>query len=97
MTSFAMREVNFFMMMQTELQFQPVEIQHRAVLLPYLVKNSQTCDRTFTNLFCWQHYYHTQWAEANGWLIIRAHINGERKAAYIALSIDRASAAARQG
>lgn len=88
MTSFAMKEVNFFMIMQTELQFQPVEIQHRAILLPYLRKKSQTCDRTFTNLFCWQRYYRTQWVETDGWLVVRAHINGERKAAYIAISQD---------
>ena len=72
--------------MLTELQFKPVEIQHRAILQSYLRNNSQTCDRTFTNLFCWQHHYRTQWAEVNGWLVVRAHINGERKAAYIAIS-----------
>lgn len=72
--------------MNQSILFQPFEIQHRPILLPYLRKQSQTCDRTFTNLFCWQHHYRTQWAEVNGWLIVRAHINGERKAAYIALS-----------
>jgi len=51
-----------------------------------LTKNSQTCDRAFVNTFCWQHLYHTQWAEANGFLIIRAFINGERRAAYIIVS-----------
>ena len=39
-------------------------------------------------MFCWQHYFHTSWAEANGWLVIRAYINGERRAAYILLSQD---------
>lgn len=72
--------------MRSILQFQPVGIQHRDILLPYLRKNSLTCDRTFTNLFCWQNHYRTQWAEVNGWLVVRAHINGERKAAYIAIS-----------
>jgi len=79
-------EVNFFLFMTDRLVFQPVDIRHRLILLPYLRRNSQTCDRTFTNLFCWQHHYRTQWAEANGWLVVRAHINGERKAAYIALT-----------
>ena len=68
------------------LTFQPVEIEHRDLILPYLMKRSQTCDRTFTNQFCWRNYYHTNWAETNGWLVVRAHINGERKAAYIPLS-----------
>ena len=72
--------------MNQSILFQPFEIQDRPILLPYLRKKSQTCDRTFTNLFCWQHHYRTQWAEVDGWLIVRAHINGERKAAYIALS-----------
>lgn len=68
------------------LHFQPIEIQHRALFTPYLVKRSRTCDRTFTNLFCWQHYFRTAWAESEGWLVVRAFINGERRAAYILLS-----------
>lgn len=86
MTSFPVKEVYFFLFMTNLLVFQPVEIQHRPILLPYMRKQSQTCDRTFTNQFCWQHHYRTQWAEANGWLVVRAHINGERKVAYILLS-----------
>lgn len=72
--------------MTKHLVFQPFDVQHRLIMLPYLRKHSQTCDRTFTNQFCWQHYYHTQWAEANGWIVVRAHINGERKAGYIPFS-----------
>ena len=72
--------------MQTRLSFRPVEIQHRELFQPYLTRNSRTCDRTFANLFCWQHYYRTQWTEAGGFLIVRAHINGERRAAYILAS-----------
>ena len=86
MTSFLSKEVNFFVIMQSTLTFKPVEIQHRGIFHPYLTKNSQTCDRTFANTFCWQHLFHTQWAEANGFLIIRAFINGERRAAYILVS-----------
>ena len=83
MTSFPSKEVNFYVIMQTSLSFLPVEIQHRDIFQPYLTKDSWTCDRSFANLFCWQHYYRIQWAEANGFLIVRAHINGERRAAYI--------------
>lgn len=72
------------------LHFQPIGIQHRALFTPYLVKRSRTCDRTFTNLFCWQHYFRTAWAESEGWLVVRAFINGERRAAYILLSKDDA-------
>ena len=72
--------------MQVKLFFRPIEIQYRDVFQPFLTKSSQTCDRAFANIFCWQHYYHTQWAEANGFLIVRAHINGERRAAYILTS-----------
>ena len=86
MTSFPSKEVNFYIIMQTNLFFQPVEIQHRDIFQPYLTKNSQTCDRTFTNIFCWQHLFHTQWTETDGFLIIRAFINGERRAAYILVS-----------
>lgn len=69
--------------MSKQLHFIPIEIQHREVFLPYLENNSQTCDRAFVNLFCWQHYYHTMWTEVDGWLVVRAYINGERRAAYI--------------
>ncbi len=86
MTSFLVKEVNFYVIMQTKLSFRPVEIQHRDIFQPYLTKNSQTCDRVFVNTFCWQHLFHTQWAEENGFLIIRAFINGERRAAYIVVS-----------
>ena len=74
--------------MTKPLHFQSVEIQHREILQPYLTKNSRTCDRTFNNLFCWQHYYRTAWAESDSWLVVRAYINGERRAAYIVLSQD---------
>ncbi len=86
MTSFLAKEVNFYVIMQAKLSFRPVEIQHRDIFQPYLTKNSQTCDRAFVNTFCWQHLFHTQWAEANDFLVIRAFINGERRAAYIVVS-----------
>lgn len=86
MTSFLAKEVNFYVIMQTKLSFRPVEIQHRDIFQPYLTKNSQTCDRAFVNTFCWQHLFHTQWTEENGFLVIRAFINGERRAAYIVVS-----------
>lgn len=72
--------------MTKQLHFIPIEIQHRTTFLPYLEKRSMTCDRTFTNLFCWQHYFHTSWTEVNDWLVVRAYINGERRAAYIVFS-----------
>jgi hypothetical protein len=79
-------EVSFFLFMANHLVFHPIEIQHRPTLLPYLRKHSRTCDRTFTNEFCWQHHYGTRWTETNGWLVLRIHINGERRIAYIPLS-----------
>lgn len=70
------------------LEFKPITINDKPEIDPYLKKNSQTCDRTFANLFCWQHHYRTQWAEFNGWLVIRACINGERRLAYIPLALN---------
>ena len=86
MTSFNMKEVSFYNFMLTVLRFQPVKVQDRDIFQPYLTKNSQTCDRTFANIFCWQHLFRTQWTEADGFLIIRAFINGERRAAYLLIS-----------
>lgn len=68
------------------LDFRPLEIICRDRFLPYMAKRSQTCDRTFTNLFCWQDYYHTLYAEYEGWMVVRVNINGERRVAYVVLS-----------
>lgn len=68
------------------LKFKSVEIKDIPVLNSYLRNSSITCDRTSVNLFCWQHFYRTEWTEYNNWLIIRAFINGERRAAYIPVS-----------
>lgn len=68
------------------LEFHSFQIEDREKLLPFLRRHSQTCDRTFTNLFCWQDFYHTSWAMVNDWLVVRANINGERRVAYIPMS-----------
>lgn len=68
------------------LNFKSVRIQDKKTIDSYLKVGSQTCDRAFANLFCWQHFYKTQWAEYENWLVIRAYINGERRAAYIPVS-----------
>ena len=68
------------------LNFKPININDKYIIDPYLKKNSQTCDRNFTNLFCWQHFYNTQWTIADNWLVLRACINGERRMAYITVS-----------
>ena len=68
------------------LNFKSILIDNKSLFDLYLKKNSKTCDRAFVNLFCWQHFYKTQWVEYRNWLIIRAYINGERRMAYIPVS-----------
>jgi hypothetical protein len=68
------------------IDFQPVEVKDRPIIQPYLVKNSETCYRTFVDMYCWQDYYHFSWTIIEDWLVLRMRVNGERRAAYMVMS-----------
>lgn len=68
------------------IDFKTIDIIDRPVFQKYIQANHcTTCDWTFLDLFCWQHYYKMMWAEVNHWLIIRCRINGERRIGYMLL------------
>jgi len=68
------------------IDFKTIEIQDRPIFQKYILQNNcATCDWTFVDLFCWQHYYKMMWAEVNHWLVIRCRINGERRIGYMVL------------
>ncbi len=45
--------------------------------------NKQCCDYALANLYAWSAYYRTEWAESGGFLVIRFHIAGSEKWAYL--------------
>ena len=43
------------------------------------------CDQSFTNLFCWQDFYHNHWTVLEDRLVIRCLIYGEHRTGYMIL------------
>lgn len=70
------------------MHFHPITIADRPIFLKYFQDDRTTCDWTFANLFCWQDHYKMEWAEWESWLIIRCHLNGERRIGYMVIDID---------
>ena len=70
------------------MHFHPITIADRPIFLKYFQDDRTTCDWTFANLFCWQDHYKMEWAERESWLIIRCHLNGERRIGYMVIDID---------
>ena len=66
------------------IQFHPVTAETKAVFDKY-IKGSRirNCDMAFANIYCWQETYRSEWAEADGFLIVRYRINGGRLTAYM--------------
>lgn len=52
--------------------FKSLEIGDRAKLERYyFVNRCRSCDNTFANIFCWRDMFSTQWAEIEGFLVVR--------------------------
>lgn len=66
------------------IEFKPVRLEDRAVIERYTMPSGITnCDLAFANMFCWQAMYHSAWAEIDGFLVIRFHIDGGEKIGYM--------------
>ncbi len=64
--------------------FKPVRLQYRALIERYTMPSGiANCDLAFANMFCWQGVYHSAWAEIDGFLVIRFHIDGGEKIGYM--------------
>lgn len=64
--------------------FKPVSLADRARIerytLPWAADN---CDMAFANMFCWHFIYGSEWAEAEGFLLIRFRIDGSDRTGYM--------------
>ncbi|MDE7123837.1 MAG: phosphatidylglycerol lysyltransferase domain-containing protein, partial [Alistipes sp.] len=66
------------------IRFQPIRIEDRARIERYTLPSPiVNCDLSFANMFCWQGVYHSAWAEVDGFLVIRFHIDGGTKIGYM--------------
>ena len=64
--------------------FQSIEIHHKSIFEKYLkAADKQCCDYAFANLYAWAKFYKTVWCEESGFLVIRFHIAGSEKWAYL--------------
>ncbi|MDE6446253.1 MAG: GNAT family N-acetyltransferase [Alistipes sp.] len=66
------------------IEFRPVRLADRAAI-ERLTKPSGTrnCDLAFANMFCWQPLYRSAWAEVDGFLVIRFHVDGGTRIGYM--------------
>ncbi len=67
-----------------KIMFQPISLSSKSIFEKYLrAANKQCCDYAFANLFAWSKYYQTVWCEFENFLIIRFHVAGSEKWAYL--------------
>lgn len=64
--------------------FKPIRIEDRAAIERYTMHAGTTnCDLAFANMFCWLHVFRSAWAEVDGFLVIRFHIDGSERIGYM--------------
>lgn len=66
------------------LSFQPITLSDRPTIVRYTLRGrSQNCDYAFANMYCWRGLYRSEWAEREGFLLIRFHIDGGEAIGYM--------------
>ena len=66
------------------IEFKPLRLQDRATIERYtLPSRIRNCDLAFANMYCWQGVYQSAWAETEGFLSIRFHIDGGTQLGYM--------------
>ena len=66
------------------IEFRPIRIDDRTAIERYtLPAGIANCDLAFANMFCWQFVYRSAWAEVDGFLVIRFHIDGGPRIGYM--------------
>ncbi len=60
------------------LHFRDIRITDRELIESYTLKaESRSCDWAFANIYCWQEFYHNQFAIVEEFLVIRFLIDGQ--------------------
>lgn len=62
---------------RTPLAFKDIEIADKEAITAYtLTGQRRNCDLSFSNLCCWRFLYGTQYAEYEGWLLLKFRVEG---------------------
>ena len=62
---------------ESEIAFHRVSLDDKSLFAHYIEPSEeQNCDLNFANIFCWSDTYHSEVAEAEGFLVIRFYIEG---------------------
>ncbi len=66
------------------IEFKPLRLKDQATIERYTrFSNIRNCDLAFANMYCWQGVYQSAWAETEGFLTIRFHIDGGTQLGYM--------------
>ncbi len=66
------------------IRFTPVRLEDRTTVERYTRTSTVTnCDLAFANIYCWNDLYHSEWAEVEGFLVIRFRIDGDPRTGYM--------------
>lgn len=66
------------------IKFNRITVASKEVFDRYMQHSDiRNCDMSFANIFCWQEVYRSAWAEVEGFLVVRFHIDGGSKVAYM--------------
>ena len=61
------------------IKFHPVTVADKPLFEYYMLSSEeQNCDLNFANIFCWSNTYHSEVAEAEGFLVIRFESGGAK-------------------
>ena len=64
---------------KSSIDFHPVTVADKPLFEYYMLRSEeQNCDLNFANIFCWSDTYHSEVAEAEGFLIIRFDNGGAK-------------------
>lgn len=66
------------------IDFQPIRLTDRTLIEAHTLRcGLYNCDLSFANMYCWHELYGTQWAEVEGFLVLRFRIDGSDHTGYM--------------
>ncbi len=64
--------------------FHAVTLDDKTTIESYTLRSEcRNCDMSFANIFCWRHFHRSEWAEVEGFLVIRFLIDGKGQVGYM--------------
>lgn len=66
------------------IRFREITVADKSVFDSYAcAAEVRNCDMAFANIFCWQPLYRSEWAEVEGFLVVRFRLGGGERLAYM--------------